>query len=116
MWRANNNSLKKRLMPAINGLILYHNSNTGHITLYITLFYLLLTLLFVHTIQIKVIFMILGCFIYIIEIINTIVEDVVDRISLVENPLSKQIKDTAAALVLLYISISYISLFIIICV
>jgi undecaprenol kinase len=113
-WRIQNNNFKSRLMVSLNGLKLYHNSNSGKQILYITGLYILLAVCFVNGITNKMIFILFGSLIYILEIINTVIEEIVDKISIEYNDVSKKIKDMSATVILIYMSLSYICLLIVI--
>ena len=114
IWRKNNNNPISKFKTSINGLIIYHNCNSGKQILIITLIYIILALLFIKNFNIKIIFVMFGILIYVFEIINTVVEETIDRISLEYNNHSKKIKDMSGTVMLVYMVLSFILLFIVI--
>ena len=110
-WKKNNKSLLSKINNCNNGLV-YFIKDTAFINIsIITIIYIILSLIYLKNLETKCIFFIFGILIFCFEMINTIIENIVDRISLEKNELSKEIKDMSAGFIFIYTVSVYLTLF-----
>lgn len=88
--------LLKKLSYSLDGLIYFTKDSTFFLTTLTSIIFMIVSLIFIKRLEIKIIFVIFGLLIYCFEMINSIIENIVDRISLEKHELSKKIKDLSS--------------------
>ena len=109
-WKKNNKNLLSKICNSLNGVYYFITDDTFKIISIFTLIYIILTINYIKNIETKCIFVIFGILMFCFEMLNSIIETIVDRISLEKNELSKKIKDMSSGLVTIYIISTYCAL------
>ena len=103
IWRQQNKKISNKINNIIEGFSYSFRTDNSSIKAFImTIIMSILNIIFLPSLFSKLVLLILASLLFIFEMFNTIVETIVDRISINFNPISKGIKDMAACAVFTY--------------